>query len=190
LSDAGIGIYEGGDAIRRFFEDWTRSFDKYVFEVQEVLDLDYGVVLLRYRDSGALASRINGGAPLGERGSLGSGLGLGLCRIETRANPSGSLSRPYGRGTMGWFARSSFRGSTCALIWRGRRYHARSRTSAHRVEGRPSEFSRRNAEDTVVPASAEITPPVAQVAGRSKPVYLLFRSARLWRVHRPEAPPH
>jgi ketosteroid isomerase-like protein len=52
LSDAVIGVYQGANAIRRFFDDWTRSFDKHVFEVQEVLDLDYGVVLLRYRDSG------------------------------------------------------------------------------------------------------------------------------------------
>jgi ketosteroid isomerase-like protein len=52
LSDAGIGVYEGAEAIRRFMEDWTGSFDDYVFEVEEVLDLSYGVVLLTYRDSG------------------------------------------------------------------------------------------------------------------------------------------
>ncbi len=52
LSDAGIGVHEGADAVRRFIEDWTGSFEHFAIEVQEVLDLGHGVVLLAYRDSG------------------------------------------------------------------------------------------------------------------------------------------
>jgi hypothetical protein len=58
LSDAGIGVYEGTEAIRRLVEDWTSSFDDYVFEMQEALDVGGGVGLLRHpRVGGRLAVR-------------------------------------------------------------------------------------------------------------------------------------
>jgi ketosteroid isomerase-like protein len=54
LSDAGLGTFEGEEAIRRFFEDWHGSWEERRFEVEEFLDLGHGVVLSVIRESGRL----------------------------------------------------------------------------------------------------------------------------------------
>ena len=37
LSDAGLGTFEGAEAIRGFNEDWFRSWEEYRFEVDELV---------------------------------------------------------------------------------------------------------------------------------------------------------
>ena len=54
LSDAGLETFEGEEAIRRFFEDWHRSWEDYRFEEEEILDLGHGVVLSILRESARL----------------------------------------------------------------------------------------------------------------------------------------
>jgi ketosteroid isomerase-like protein len=54
LSDVGLQSFEGEEAIRRFFEDWHRSWEDYRFEEEEVLDLGHGVGLSVVRESGRL----------------------------------------------------------------------------------------------------------------------------------------
>ena len=54
LSDAGLGTFEGVEAIRRFFEDWHGSWEERRFEEEEILDLGHGVVLSVVRESGRL----------------------------------------------------------------------------------------------------------------------------------------
>ena len=54
LSDAGLAAFEGEEAIRRFFEDWHRSWEDYRFEEEEILDLGHGVVLTVVRESARL----------------------------------------------------------------------------------------------------------------------------------------
>ena len=54
LSDAGLGAFEGAEAIRRFFEDWHESLEERRFEEEEILDLGHGVVLSVVRESGRL----------------------------------------------------------------------------------------------------------------------------------------
>jgi ketosteroid isomerase-like protein len=54
LSDAGLGTFEGVEAIRRFFEDWHGSWEERRFEEEEILDLGHGVVLSIVRESGRL----------------------------------------------------------------------------------------------------------------------------------------
>ena len=54
LSDAGLGTFEGEEAIRRFFEDWHESLEERRFEEEEILDLGHGVVLSVVRESGRL----------------------------------------------------------------------------------------------------------------------------------------
>jgi ketosteroid isomerase-like protein len=54
LSDAGLGTFEGEEAIRRFFEDWHRSWEDYRFEEEEILDLGHGVGLSVVRESARL----------------------------------------------------------------------------------------------------------------------------------------
>ena len=53
-SDAGLGIFEGEEAIRGFVEDWRRSWEDYRYEHEEILDLGHGVVLSLVRESGRL----------------------------------------------------------------------------------------------------------------------------------------
>ena len=53
-SRAGIGTFEGKEAIRRFVEDWRRSYEEYRYAEEELLDLDHGVVLSVVRESGRL----------------------------------------------------------------------------------------------------------------------------------------
>ena len=54
LSDGGLGTFEGKEAIRRFFEDWHRSYEDYRFEEEELLDLGHGVGLGVVRESARL----------------------------------------------------------------------------------------------------------------------------------------
>ncbi len=44
MSRWGLGTYSGLGAIRRFFEDWMGSFDRYQVVVEEMRDLGNGVV--------------------------------------------------------------------------------------------------------------------------------------------------
>jgi ketosteroid isomerase-like protein len=53
-SGAGIGTFEGKEAIRRFVEDWRQSYEDYRYEEEELLDLGHGVVLSVVRESGRL----------------------------------------------------------------------------------------------------------------------------------------
>jgi ketosteroid isomerase-like protein len=53
-SDAGLGTFEGEEAIRSFVEDWRRSWEDYRYENEEILDLGHGVVLSLVRESGRL----------------------------------------------------------------------------------------------------------------------------------------
>lgn len=54
LSDAGLETLEGQEAIRRFLEDWHRSYEDYRFEEEEILDLGHGVVLTVARENARL----------------------------------------------------------------------------------------------------------------------------------------
>ena len=54
LSEAGLGTFEGAGEIRRFFEDWHRSWEDYRFDEEELLDLGHGVGLSIVRESGTL----------------------------------------------------------------------------------------------------------------------------------------
>ena len=53
-SAAGLGIFEGAEAVRGFVEDWRRSWEDYRYEEEELLDLGHGVVLSVVRESGRL----------------------------------------------------------------------------------------------------------------------------------------
>jgi ketosteroid isomerase-like protein len=52
LSAAGLGTFEGSAAIRAFLEDWGGSFEGLEIELQEVVDLGNGVVLVVNRLKG------------------------------------------------------------------------------------------------------------------------------------------
>jgi ketosteroid isomerase-like protein len=54
MSDAGLGTFEGAEAIRRFIEDWRWSYEEYRYEEEELLDLGQGVLLSVVRESGRL----------------------------------------------------------------------------------------------------------------------------------------
>jgi hypothetical protein len=52
------------DAIRAFLEDWLGTYEEYLAEVEEVLDLGHGVVFVAYREDGrrwAARVMLNGG---------------------------------------------------------------------------------------------------------------------------------
>jgi ketosteroid isomerase-like protein len=53
----GLGQFQGRAAIRGFIEDFRGSFDDFVFEVEQVLDLGKGVVFARQ----VLNGRLRGG---------------------------------------------------------------------------------------------------------------------------------
>jgi len=46
LSDAGLGSFEGVDAIRSFLEDWFGAFEDYQIDVEETVDLGEGVIFV------------------------------------------------------------------------------------------------------------------------------------------------
>ena len=54
VSAAGLGIFEGAEAVRGFVEDWRRSWEDYRYEEEELLDLGHGVMLSVVRESGRL----------------------------------------------------------------------------------------------------------------------------------------
>jgi hypothetical protein len=45
-SSMGLGIYEGPEAIRRFFEDWIGRYEEWNIETDAVRDLGGGVVFV------------------------------------------------------------------------------------------------------------------------------------------------
>src|SRR6478735_6589686 len=49
MSPVGLGIYEGPEAIRRFYEDWLGSYEDSQILVGEVLEVDDGIVLAVFR---------------------------------------------------------------------------------------------------------------------------------------------
>ena len=53
-SAAGLGTFEGAEAVRGFVEDWRRSWEDYRYEEEELLDLGHGVMLSVVRESGRL----------------------------------------------------------------------------------------------------------------------------------------
>ena len=46
LSDAGLGSFEGVEAIRSFLEDWFGAFEDYQVDVEEAIDLGGGVIFV------------------------------------------------------------------------------------------------------------------------------------------------
>ncbi len=54
MSAAGLGTFEGAAAIRGFIEDWSRSWEDYRYEEEELLDFGHGVVLSVLREGGSL----------------------------------------------------------------------------------------------------------------------------------------
>ena len=60
----GFEIFEGAEAIRRFIEDWFRSWEDYRYEEEEMLDLGHGIVLFFLRESGRL---VGGSGPVEQR---------------------------------------------------------------------------------------------------------------------------
>jgi len=61
MSPLGLGTYEGPTATRRFFEEWTASYENYGIEPEEILELGNGVVFARVRQ---------GGRPAGSSGDV------------------------------------------------------------------------------------------------------------------------
>src|SRR5271166_986245 len=55
LSDQGLGKFEGVAAIRRWIEDWFRTWADLHLDVLDVVDLGHGVVFSRVREDGRLA---------------------------------------------------------------------------------------------------------------------------------------
>jgi ketosteroid isomerase-like protein len=55
LSDAGMGIFEGPAAIGSFIEDWWGTWEDHLIEVEEILDLGHGIVVVCVREDGRLA---------------------------------------------------------------------------------------------------------------------------------------
>jgi ketosteroid isomerase-like protein len=43
-SQPGVGVFEGREAIRAFFEDWLALYEEFEIELGEILDLGHGVV--------------------------------------------------------------------------------------------------------------------------------------------------
>jgi ketosteroid isomerase-like protein len=41
-----MGVYEGPAAIRRLFEDWIGAYEEFEIELEEVLDLGRGIILV------------------------------------------------------------------------------------------------------------------------------------------------
>jgi ketosteroid isomerase-like protein len=53
-SNVGIGTFEGVAAIRSFVEEWWGTWGEHTIEVEEIVDLDHGVVLSSLREDGRL----------------------------------------------------------------------------------------------------------------------------------------
>jgi ketosteroid isomerase-like protein len=61
MSPWGMGIFEGTEAIRGFFEDWLGAYEEYRLEAEEIVDLGDGVVF---------AVLLQGGRPSGSSGDV------------------------------------------------------------------------------------------------------------------------
>jgi ketosteroid isomerase-like protein len=61
MSHLGLGVYEGREAIRRFFEDWIGAYEEFSIDAEEVLDLGNGVTF---------AVVVQKGRPLGTSGDV------------------------------------------------------------------------------------------------------------------------
>jgi ketosteroid isomerase-like protein len=77
MSPVGLGVYEGPEAIRRFYEDWMGAYDDSDILIEKVLALDGDIVLAcsartRVRKTAAIA------CACGQRGYT-SGSRLGSC---------------------------------------------------------------------------------------------------------------
>ena len=55
LSTGGLGLFHGHAAIRKFMEDWLRSYDRLEVDLQNVVDLGSGVVFFAATQKGRLA---------------------------------------------------------------------------------------------------------------------------------------
>jgi len=53
-SNVGIGTFEGVAAIRSFVEEWWGTWGEHTIEVEEIVDLDHGVVLSSLREDARL----------------------------------------------------------------------------------------------------------------------------------------
>jgi ketosteroid isomerase-like protein len=53
-SPMGLEVYEGQEAIRRFFKEWWGAYDESAFEAEEILDLGNGVTFCVFRPRGRL----------------------------------------------------------------------------------------------------------------------------------------
>ena len=57
MSELGVGVFRGRDAIRRFLEGWLENYEEFEFALEEVHDLAHGVawavVLPRGRPRGS-----------------------------------------------------------------------------------------------------------------------------------------
>ncbi len=49
MSPVGLGVYQGRDAIRRFYEDWLDAYEDSQILVEEVVQLDARIVLAVFR---------------------------------------------------------------------------------------------------------------------------------------------
>jgi hypothetical protein len=43
MSELGVGVFRGRDAIRRFIDGWLQNYEEFEFELEEVRDLGHGV---------------------------------------------------------------------------------------------------------------------------------------------------
>jgi ketosteroid isomerase-like protein len=73
LSPMGLGVYEGGEAIRRFWEDWIGAYEEFAFEVEETRDFSNGV---------SFAVVIQKGRPAGSSGEVRTRYGAVTVREE------------------------------------------------------------------------------------------------------------
>ena len=55
-TSVGVGLFEGREAIRRFFEDWIAAYDDFEQTVEEVRDLGNGVTFAVFLLRGRLAA--------------------------------------------------------------------------------------------------------------------------------------
>ncbi len=83
ISDAGLGTFEGRDAVRGFFEDWWRSYAEVRLEVEEITDLGCGVVFAADRER------------------------VRLVRSEGRVEQRGALVSVWSNSKIDWFRPSS-----------------------------------------------------------------------------------
>jgi ketosteroid isomerase-like protein len=52
MSEGGVGMIEGREEIRNFFEEWLGAYEEYEQEVEEIQDLGNGVAFAVFRQRG------------------------------------------------------------------------------------------------------------------------------------------